>query len=64
MNSMTLQDRFPHETTSRMVIANALFHTCCTSQLCLLNSSARDPRSNFRNSTWSIRRHFIANGVL
>jgi Conserved region of Rad21 / Rec8 like protein len=26
---MTLQARFPPERTSRLVLANALYHTCC-----------------------------------
>jgi hypothetical protein len=31
--SISLQERFPPEQTSRIVIANALFHTCCESLL-------------------------------
>ena len=38
VGSTTLQERFPQETTSRIVLANALFHTCCTtSQRRLIN---------------------------
>ena len=29
VESMTLQERFPPERTSRLIIANALYHTCC-----------------------------------
>jgi hypothetical protein len=29
IENMTLQERFPQDRTSRTVLANALFHTCC-----------------------------------
>jgi hypothetical protein len=34
VESMTLQERFPTGETSRLVVANALYHTCCISPLC------------------------------
>jgi hypothetical protein len=31
VESMSLQERFPPQTTGRLVLANALYHTCCNS---------------------------------
>jgi hypothetical protein len=33
VESISLQERFPPDQTSRIVIANALFHSCCESLL-------------------------------
>jgi len=33
VEEMTLQEVFPHKRTSRVVAANALFHTCCLCRL-------------------------------
>ena len=42
--NISLQERFPPDQTSRIVIANALFHTCCESLLDVSDCSACHPR--------------------
>jgi hypothetical protein len=63
VETMTIQERFPAGETSRLVVANALYHTCCI-PLLFANISACDACCSRSFTDGSIRGYLIENGNL
>jgi hypothetical protein len=64
LGSMTIQERFPSGETSKIVAANALYHTCCKSVTALILMSACDAWGGCSHADRGLWGYLVKNGSL